>query len=118
MALKLTPELLAGTYQLLASTQPFASWKLPEADEVEFHISRQPNYRGQYWRTAKNDHAIEISERLIGNLGWLIRTMAHEMVHLYQSEYKHETPNAQHNAHFYKMAKKVCLVHEWDYRLF
>ena len=118
MALKLTPDLLAGTYQLLVVTQPFVSWRLPHSDEVEFHISRHKDNRGQYWRTAKKDHAIEISARLIGNLHWLLLTMAHEMVHLYQSEHGHETPNAQHNAHWYKMAKKVCLAHEWDYRLF
>lgn len=118
MATQLTPELLASSYSLLLVSQPFKSWKLPQSDDVEFHISRHNEHRGSYWRTDKGDHAIEISQKLIGNLDWLLRTMAHEMVHLYQSEHGFETPPSVHNAHFLKMAKRICVLHEWDYRLF
>jgi hypothetical protein len=44
--------------------------------------------------------------------------MAHEMVHLHQRDVCMETPGAQHNAAFNKLAAKVCRLHGFDPKLF
>jgi predicted metal-dependent hydrolase len=44
--------------------------------------------------------------------------MAHEMIHLKQGISKTETPNAVHNAEFWRIAKSVCKRFGWDEKTF
>jgi len=43
MTLHLTPDMLAGVYEFLRTTEPFKAWKLPHADELGFAVVRDPN---------------------------------------------------------------------------
>lgn len=63
------------------------------------------------------DHAITMSESVIGHWSTLSETMAHEMIHLYQSINKRQT-KTEHNLDFRKLAKEVCREFGFDPRCF
>jgi len=112
MALHLTPDMLEATYELLRTTPPFRGWKLPPGDEVEFRVSAHAAYYGEYqWRGTC--HRITISARYASQLSSMMRTMAHEMIHLHQRIACTENKN-QHNARFRRIAAMVSRLHGFD----
>ena len=48
MALRLTPEIIEGSYEFLRTTPPFRGWNLPHADEVTFVVSRHKMHVGYH----------------------------------------------------------------------
>lgn len=116
MTLALTPETLAGAYDYLCATEPFKGWNLPASEDVAFSVVRSPSLRGWY-KCVSGKHVIAISSRCIGFSDNLIRTMAHEMVHLHQRDSRMET-NGEHNAAFLKLAARICSIHGFDPKLF
>ena len=118
MTLILKPEMLRSAYDFLRTTPPFSirGWRLPPGEEVEFRIMRQADRYGQRtnycWRP--NEHIIDISEKCVGHTITLITTMAHEMVHAVQIQYRHATPNAEHNADFWRRWADVAAIHGFD----
>lgn len=118
MALHLTPEILEAAYEFLRTTPPFRRWKLPHADDVKFVVSADPCWRGYYICDRRHGHTIAISGKWIGHTANLIATMAHEMIHLYQSIRGLETRNVTHNADFRRIAARVCKHHGFDPRAF
>ncbi len=120
MALRLTPEVMEGAYEFLRLTPPFKNWRLPHADEVEFVVSRHRGYVGYHRgiRRKVRSHEIGISEICVGHTNTLLRTMAHEMIHQHQQRTRTETPNAEHNAEFLRLAKITCRYHGWDEKEF
>jgi hypothetical protein len=110
MTLPLTPEMLRAAYDYLRVSAPYDAWNLPDGDEVVFRVGRSHDTRGWY-KLEKGRHVITVSARCIGRTDSLMAVMAHEMVHL-------ETPGAQHNAAFNKLAAKVCRLHGFDPKLF
>jgi hypothetical protein len=115
MTLRLTPDMLEGAYEFLRTTPPFRRWALPPADEVEFIVGREPRCRGMH----ANDgtHRIMISDRNIGHTINLVATMAHEMIHVHQSE-RWLSTRTEHNADFHRRARLVCRHHGFDPKLF
>jgi hypothetical protein len=116
MALPLDADILRSAYDYLAETPPFRAWNLPAGEDVRFKVIRDPNVRGLYWRTGKRHH-IAISSRCIGRTESLMATMAHEMIHL------HETNvgvgrGAEHSGAFQCWAARVCRFHGFDHSLF
>ncbi len=118
MTLPLNKEMLAAAYDYLRTTPPFAKWNLPEGEDVMFAVVRDPAVRGWYRLDEKSRHSIGISTRCIGRTDSLLVTMAHEMVHLFQRDARIESPRAEHNAAFNKLAERVCKRHGWDPLLF
>lgn len=120
MGLPLTPAVIGGAYEFLRLTQPFRSWKLPPAGEVEFVVSRHPLEVGYHRgvRRKIRSHEIGISERCVGHTNTLLKTVAHEMIHQYQQRQRTETPHTEHNAEFLRLARVVCLRHGWDEKEF
>lgn len=120
MSLSLNPDMLAAAYEFLRASPPFRGWRpaLPDAETVEFHITRSQALRGRWCVADSGAHRIEISCSTVGHSETLIRTVAHEMIHLYQREAGTETPNAMHNAEFHRLKRLVCLGHGWDPRSF
>ena len=116
MTLRLTPEMLATAYEFLRASAPFRAWKLPDADDVEFHVIGARDRRGHYCAGDSALHRIAISASNVGHSETLIRTIAHEMLHLHQREQRSETPNTEHNAEFLRLARMVCLHHGFDTR--
>ena len=111
----LTPEGCAALYDALRAHAPFSKWKLPESDAIEFHVIRDQKVFGTYH--FGDDHAITVSESVIGHWSTLSETMAHEMIHLYQSLQNRQT-KAEHNAEFRKLASEVCRTFGFDPRCF
>lgn len=115
MTLRLTPEILESAYELLRQTQPFKGWKLPPADEVEFHVIRDPNIFADCEMGAGDVPIIRVSERKNGHLSTLLATVAHEICHVRQFQ---QGDSGNHNAMFWKLARRVCAVHGWDIKSF
>lgn len=120
----LTPAMLVTSYELLRTTPPFKGWRLPEADAVQFTVSRHVDLRGQYqcateWvgGTLRESHHIWISGRCISTMDSLIRAMAHEMTHL-ADRLRGFRGNALHGASWQKHADAVCKRHKFDRALF
>lgn len=119
MALRLTTENLPAAYEFLRACKPFCDWKLPEADEVGFQVSRHRDRFGhmQAWH-GSDDVMIVISEAVVGSSDVLFRTLAHEVIHLHQHLRKTETTGVQHNAEFKRLARVVCAEHVFDLKAF
>jgi hypothetical protein len=117
MSLPLNPEMLAAAYSYLSVTPPFNRWNLPDAEDIIFRINRSIDTQGYYCREGKR-HVISISTRRTGRSSSLIEVMAHEMIHLHQRDVQMDSPTAQHNAAFLKIAARVCHIHGFDLKLF
>ena len=109
----LHPDHLEAAYEFLCRFEPFIQWKLPPASDVEFTVYSDKRKCGDY---VHNGH-IRISNYFIGRIFSLLQVMAHEMTHLYQFQRKTNSKH-YHNAEFKELAKEICDIHGWDYRLF
>jgi len=107
MALHITPDLLERTYELLRHTRPFRRWKLPEADDVEFHVTRHRDRFGDC--TDGDPYTIRISSTKHDTLATVLETMAHEMCHM---------RDITHGKVFTRLAKQVCRHHGFDPKTF
>lgn len=114
MTLALTPHVLVAAYDFLRATPPFRGWKLPHSDDVEFHVVRGKHFYGEY-STEGDKHRIGISSATVGTTDTLVRTMAHEMTHLYQQL---QGRDPAHGADFRRHARCVCRHHGFDPKAF
>lgn len=113
--LHLTPDILRAAYEYLRATPPFRRWKLPPADEVEFHVTRHLDRTGDCETAGGHEPVIRISAALIGWTGSLMTTMAHEMVHVHLDR---NGVRAHHGADFRRCAAQVCRHHGFDPKMF
>ena len=104
----LTPDILAATWDFLRSLPPFARWKLPEADAVEFHVVRVSHFADHttYRGPEPLRHIVRVSEDRVEHATTLVKTMAHEMIHAAQAAANTAT-RAEHNADFHRRALLV-----------
>jgi hypothetical protein len=119
MKLHLTPEMLEAAYELLKTTPPFRSWKLPDADDIEFRVyiarDRHAGFRGALLPGVC--HEIQVSIRTVKTLPKLIGYMAHEMIHMRQ--HLINCPGrGKHDARFKRLAKQVCCYHGFEEAIF
>lgn len=84
MTLRLTPDALEGAYNFLKLVGPFSKWKLPDADDLEFRVTRHKDRFGHFDdRDGKFPFPnISISSVYVKGCHSLIETMAHELVHV------------------------------------
>lgn len=107
--MRLTHQILESGYEFLRTTPPMRGWRLPHADEVEFKVS-QRNLHGEYtWPP----HRIEISAARHNHTNTILMSLAHEMVHLFQSIHKLDK-GREHNEDFFERAALICRYHGWD----
>lgn len=120
MSLPLTPDMLVTCYEFLKTTPPFRRWKLPDADDVVFRLSKRRKEAGRYQWDGEH-HNITASIYGIGHTESLMRFMAHEMIHLYLEkmgwESRHHSEEV-HNAAFRKFAAQACKHHGFDPKAF
>lgn len=114
MTLALTPQILVAAYEFLRATPPFRGWKLPHADQVEFHVVRRPGLFGEY-ATEAGKHRIAVSCAMVGTTDTLLRTMAHEMTHLYQARCGRDPA---HGRDFARHARCIARHHGFDPKAF
>ena len=79
--MRITPPILIACYEFLRTVPPFMGWKLPEADEVGFEVARFYHF-GECDIGKDGNHIIRISENSVSHADTLLRTMAHEMIHV------------------------------------
>ena len=115
--LPITPQRLAGVYEMLRQWPPFSGWRLPLASAVKFHILKTDKWHADWWIEG-NTHHIRASEKKHYHLVSLMASMAHEMIHVRQRITKTETSGAEHNAEFHVLAKRVCKAFGFDYGQF
>ena len=113
MSIQISIETVEATYELLRTTEPFKRWKLPEADDISFRISRDNNNRGEFHVDAKGIPWITANQKYHSTLDELLKTVAHEMCHLV--EYRAGARNdVQHGYIFNDLANIVCKRHSFD----
>ena len=115
MTLHMTPAIVEAAYELLLTTPPFRAWKLPHADDIEFHIDRHKSRLGAYRWEGK--HTVAISSKLITQLPLLLSVLAHELCHLRQ-QIVWPRDKAEHGYRFNRMADAVCRWHSLDRAMF
>jgi hypothetical protein len=112
--------MLAAAYDFLRSAPPFSKWNLPEAEDIDFKVSRRPSEFGRYQRVGDR-HTISMSAASIGQTATLMRYLAHECIHLHLEltgmESRSGGPNT-HNVAFRKLAAQVCKIHGFDPKAF
>lgn len=102
--------MLAAAYDFLRTTEPFKAWKLPESDEVGFHVVRDPKMFADFGME-NGTPIIRVSVAKNGHCATLLATMAHEMLHLRQQM---TGDKGHHTAAFKRMAARVCKAHGFD----
>lgn len=118
MSLKLTPPILRSAYDLLAVTDPFIRWNLPDSEDIEFRVQKGRGQDARLWMQGTK-FTIDISSAKNGHLDTMLSSMAHEMVHLHEARCKMRWRGTDHHgAAFRKWAAQVCKVHGFDPKLF
>lgn len=114
MTLRLTPDMLAAGYDFLRTTDPFKAWKLPESDDIGFHVGRNPRQAAEFG-VEDGVPFIRISEHHNGHTVTLLAGIAHEMIHLRQHR---QRDKELHGPRFQKTAARVCRIHGFDPKTF
>ena len=112
MKLILTPAMLAAAYCYLAETEPLRRWNLPDAEDILFKVGRTKKEYGCCEQVGKK-FIITVSTKMHGATDTLMRTMAHEMIHVYQMHHRMRQ-TSDHDASWQNLAKKVCVHHGFD----
>lgn len=107
----LTPESLAAMYDCIRAFPPYSKWKLPDSEDVEFHVSAFRNRNGDY---SPDPHTIRLSMHSTDHIGKALEIMAHEMLHMAQHLQRLETPNTMHNSEFRRAWTKIARMYGWD----
>jgi hypothetical protein len=119
LSLPLTAARLASLYEALRAFPPFCRLKCPPAAFINLRVSRHRDREGHYTRYLRtDDHYIVVSSAKVGHFDSVVRTLAHEMIHLHQGVARTETPGALHNAEFRRIAKRACDRFGWDLKTF
>jgi len=114
MSLRLTPDLLAAAYDFLRQTEPFKAWKLPESDDIGFHVVTDPNKFADF-SVDDGVPIIRVSEARNGHTATLLATLAHEICHLRQHL---KGDREHHGPRFKRMAAAICRAHGFDLKTF
>jgi predicted SprT family Zn-dependent metalloprotease len=90
---------------MLVQVHPMKTWRLPPSQDVVFKVNDDPTCYGQY---EPDPHTITLSRAKLEHLDNVIKTMAHEVVHLklYQMRSK------SWETHDHNFAKYAVLISE------
>jgi hypothetical protein len=114
--LHLTPQMLESAYEYLRATLPFRRWNHPRADNLVFRVmgarDRYGHFKGRF-KDKLDLNEIGVSQAKVHSTDMLMATMAHEVIHLHQHE-RGGCTRGPHNAHFRRLAARVCRVHGFD----
>lgn len=108
--MELTPDVLRAAYELLDETEPFKSWNLPPAEDINFEIVRSKKRLGRC-HCDLSPLKIEISTLYHFYLPSVLLTMAHEMVHVHMHQ---QGMGYTHGRAFKALRDQVCAVHGFD----
>ena len=74
-----TAQTVQAVYEMLIQLPPFNRWNLPPSKQVVFEVHKDPTCLGEY---EPDPHVIRISEAKNGHLDTVIKTVAHEIIHM------------------------------------
>lgn len=118
MTLRLTPANLIAAYDYLKTTAPFNKWKLPDADDLEFHITSDTDLYGHFEVSgSKRLPIIGASALRTKTTPHLLETVAHEMTHL-KRFIDAGRRGLNHGPKFKALALSVCQAHGFDPKTF
>lgn len=100
-----------AVYEFLSKIPPFKRWHMPNSGSVRFLVVDMPDFYGMY--EPLPTHTITISSAKVGHLGTLLRTMAHEMIHLKMYCAKRRGWD-DHGKPFLRMAEKISVTLGFD----
>ena len=99
-----------AVYELLIQLPPIKAWNLPPSKDIIFVVRHLPDFYGEY---EPDPHKITISSAKHAHLDTVIRTMAHEMIHLHL--FLRKDPNwDKHTKSFLDAAEKVSITLGFD----
>jgi predicted metal-dependent hydrolase len=101
----ITPETVRAVYTMLLEFPPFSKWNLPAANKVTFVVAPLKSMWGDL---DPNTHTMRVSTVKVTTFLSLVTVVAHEMVHLKQDVSGRWPAKDAHNAHFTKLATRVC----------
>ena len=105
--MQLTPNIIKGIYTMLLQCRPFNGWTLlPHPDSVKFVVESSIEEVGFYIydEGEEIEHVLGISRDGCGHLDTVVKTIAHEMIHMK----RHKTSKwTDHDAIFRKYAHQV-----------
>jgi hypothetical protein len=110
--MKITPKIMEKVYILLCNCKPFDRWKLPYPEEIKFVVDNSEDSLGTYiFDDNINMHIITISKAKCGHLDTLIKTLAHEVIHMTRGR---TSKYAAHDAYFRRKAHAIALELGFD----
>lgn len=81
--MKFTSSSLRSIYIMLRNLAPFKNWSMPDEKNMIFVASNDTDAMGTYiYDEELERHVMTISKQKNGHLDTVIKTMAHEMIHL------------------------------------
>lgn len=104
--MRLTVELLQATYDMLCHAEPFSKWNLPSGEDITFKILKTRQWHADHVKR-KGRNIIRVSRSNVVGVNGLVKTMAHEMVHLYLTHNRMHG-RQHHGLAFQKIAGIVC----------
>jgi len=108
---------LAIVYESLAKLPPFSRWKLLPSELITFKLTKDPDFYGRFTEgESAEPPLIEINPEMCDTFEEIVRTMAHEMIHLRQYLTGGIKPcrNGGHCKKFNRLARQVCEAFDWD----
>lgn len=118
MTLPLTADTLRAAYDYLNTTPPFNRWNLPDGEDVNFKVAKDPhNYAWHDKRKGKR-HLLVVSQANVGHTQTLLESVAHEMIHVHEEHAGAGTRGVEHSRAFGKWAGQVCKIHGFDPKRF
>jgi hypothetical protein len=110
---KVTPAILRAGYAYLAETEPFNGWNMPDEDDVKFEVIGAGRAYGwcHYPPDDTKPYKIQISGKYHTHSFTLLKTLAHEMVHIYMHRMN---IGHGHGKVFKALAAEVSEAHGFD----
>ena len=103
-------EALRATYVFLRSVHPFNTWKLPPPSKVHFEVTTATEVMGEF---DVDPLVIRLSSARQSTVENLLRTTAHEMVHM--KFYIEGKANYHHHDQFFRnQMKQINILMGWD----
>ena len=115
-AFHLTPDMMEAGYEYLRLTPPFRAWRMPDGDEVDFHVLKTPRIHGDCG-FHNGRIFIRLSIALVGCTNNLHSVMAHEMIHGEQFR-RRSRSRGDHDAFWHRAADRACAFHGFDRKTF
>ena len=107
-----TSHSLEAMYLMLNQMKPFKFWDLPNTAEINFVVTDEEDAYGTYvFDDEINMHIITISKAKCGHLDTLIKTLAHEVIHMTRGK---TSKYSAHDAYFRRKASAIALELGFD----